>query len=74
MKNWKTTLSGLVGSLASLLVLMSTQGVQLPKWLVIVAGFVAAGGFAALGISGKDSTSHSTLDEVMDQTSEKTSK
>ena len=52
--NWKTTVSGLVSSGAALVVMLSTQGVAMPKWLVVTAGFIAAGGLATLGIVGKD--------------------
>lgn len=54
MRSWKTTLSGAVSSGASLVVVLSTQGVVMPKWLPIVAAFVLAGGLAGLGIYGKD--------------------
>ena len=54
MRSWKTTASGLISSAAALAVLLSTQGVQLPHWAVISAGFVLAGGLASLGIAGKD--------------------
>jgi hypothetical protein len=55
MRSWKTTVSGLAGSVAALVLLMSQSGVVLPKWVVITAGFVVAGGFASLGINAKDS-------------------
>jgi hypothetical protein len=54
MINWKTTVSGLVSSAAGLVLALSEGGVALPHWVVITAGFVLAGGLAALGISGKD--------------------
>ena len=52
--NWKTTVSGLVSSAAGLVLALNAGGVAEPKWLIITAGFVLAGGLAALGISGKD--------------------
>jgi hypothetical protein len=55
MRSWKTTLSGLVSSMAGLVLALSTAGVAVPKWAVITASFVLAGGFASLGIFGKDS-------------------
>ena len=55
MRSWKTTLSGLVSSMAGLVLALSTAGVGVPKWAVITASFVLAGGFASLGIFGKDS-------------------
>ena len=55
MRSWKTTLSGLITSLASLVLALSAAGVAIPKWLQITAGFIVAGGFASLGIFAKDS-------------------
>ena len=54
VKSWKMTLSGLASSGAALVLAMSSAGVQVPKWAVITAGFVVAGGFASIGIVGKD--------------------
>ena len=54
MRSWKTTLSGYVTSAAGLVLALSQGGVVLPKWAVITAGFVAAGGVAALGRYSKD--------------------
>lgn len=55
MRSWKTTLSGLISSGAGLILAMSMAGVVLPKWATVTAAFVMAGGFASLGIFGKDS-------------------
>jgi hypothetical protein len=55
MRSWKTTLSGFVSSGAGLVLALSTAGVPLPKWAIVTAAFVMAGGFASLGIFGKDS-------------------
>jgi hypothetical protein len=54
MRSWKTTLAGYVTSGASLVLALSQGGVVLPKWATITAGFVAAGGIAALGKFSKD--------------------
>jgi hypothetical protein len=54
MISWKTTVSGLVSAGASLVLMLSANGVAVPHWLNITAGFVLAGGLAALGINGKD--------------------
>ena len=62
MRSWKTTLSGIVSSAAGLMLAMSTGGVPIPKWAVITAGFVMAGGFATLGIFGKDFNVTGTAD------------
>jgi hypothetical protein len=64
MQNWKTTVSGICGSAAGLVLAFNAGGVAEPKWLIIVAGFVLAGGLAGLGINAKDSTTHSTQAEV----------
>ena len=53
-RSWKTTLSGYVTSGAGLVLALSQGGVVVPKWLTITAGFVAAGGIAALGKFSKD--------------------
>ena len=55
MRSWKTTLSGLVSSGATLILALSNAGVVLPKWVVATAAFVVVGGLASLGIFGKDS-------------------
>jgi hypothetical protein len=55
MRSWKTTASGLVSAGAAWVLAMSAAGVVMPKWAVVTAGFVMAGGFATLGIFGKDS-------------------
>jgi hypothetical protein len=52
--SWKTTASSIVTAATGLVVFLSTQGVQLPHWLVVTAGFVAAGGMASLGLNAKD--------------------
>ena len=54
MRNWKTSLSGVVSSIAGLVLAMSTAGVVLPKWVLVTAGFAMAGGFSAMGIFAKD--------------------
>ena len=68
MKSWRMTASGLVTSGAALVVLLSTQGGAVPHCLVVVAGYVGVGGFAFLGINGKDSNVHSTVAEVQQST------
>jgi hypothetical protein len=64
VKSWHSTLSGAVTSAASLILALSAAGVALPRWVLVVAGFVMAGGFAAMGIVGKDASVHSTSQEV----------
>lgn len=64
MKSWRSTLSGAISSGAGLVLALSGAGVALPKWIVVTAGFVLAGGMASMGIVGKDSAVHSTSAEV----------
>ena len=52
--SWKTTLFGLISAAAVFVVANPSMFARWP-WLPTVAGFVATGGLAALGISGKDS-------------------
>jgi hypothetical protein len=52
-KNWKTTVSGLVGAGAGL-VLYLQMYIHEPAWLVGIASFAAIGGFATIGLSAKD--------------------
>ena len=67
MRSWKTTASGLVSSGAALVLAMAGGGVAVPKWAVIAAGFVMAGGFACLGIVGKDYNVSGTTSTNKDQ-------
>ena len=68
MRSWKTTASGCISSLAAMVVFMSTQGVIVPHWVVVAAGFVLAGGLASMGVAGKDynvsGTTSSNKDEA----------
>jgi hypothetical protein len=63
-RSWRTTASGLIGALA--LVVVGNPSIIPARlhWIVVLAGIVASGGFAALGIAGKDAQVHSTLSEV----------
>ena len=67
MRSWKTTASGLVTSLSGLVLFLSTQGVSLPHWLVLTAGFVMIGGFSAMGVAGKDYNVSGTQSSNKDQ-------
>jgi hypothetical protein len=70
MKSWRTTISGLTGSAAALVLTLSGAGIILPKWVTVAAGFVLAGGLASVGVNAKDSVVHSTLSEVRASTVE----
>jgi uncharacterized membrane protein YccC len=67
VRSWKTTGSGLVCSLAALLLVLSSSGVQVPHWATITAGFVLSGGFAAMGISAKDFNVTGTATQPKDE-------
>ena len=57
MRSWKTTVSGLI-SAAGMFVLFASAppySVHFPVWVSALAGFLAVGGMASLGINGKDS-------------------
>jgi uncharacterized protein (DUF2336 family) len=68
MKSWKTTVSGYIGSAAMLVLALAGAGVAMPKWAVVTAGFVAAGGIAGIGSNAKDASVHSTAEEVQAST------
>jgi hypothetical protein len=50
-----------------LVLALSSAGVIMPKWVVPTAAFIMAGGFAALGIFGKDSNVSGTSPTSKDQ-------
>ena len=55
MKNWKTTVSGVVSAAAGLVVYLHSGGyVVEPGWLLGAANFVMIGGIASLGLAAKD--------------------
>ena len=63
MKNWKTSLAGVVAALAGFVVFSPDTFVHYPV-VVQLAKYFMVGGFAALGFASKDSTTHSTAAEV----------
>lgn len=63
LKSWKTTSCGLVMAAAGF-VLFSPETFQHWPWAVSLAKYITLGGFAALGLTSKDSTEHSTQAEV----------
>ena len=67
MRSWKTTASGLACSFAALVLVLASSGVQEPRWLTVTAGFVLSGGFAALGIVGKDFNVSGTATQPKDE-------
>ena len=67
MKNWKTTLFGLVAAAAGFVLFSPDLFARWP-WIVAVAKYVTVGGLAGIGISAKDSTVHSTVAETQEAT------
>ncbi len=63
MKNWKTSLSGIV-TVAAGFVLFSPETFAHYPVVVQLAKYIGAGGLLALGFSGKDASTHSTVAEV----------
>ena len=63
MRNWKTSLFGIITSIAGFIVASPSLFTRWP-WVVPLASYVMVGGFAAIGLAAKDSTTHSTVVEV----------
>ena len=57
MKSWKTTVSALISTAGMFVIFASAPpyNVHFPVWISALAAFMALGGLAALGITGKDS-------------------
>ena len=68
MKNWKTSACGIATALAGF-VLFSPQLFARWPWVSEVAKYIMAGGMAGFGLTAKDSTTHSTVAEVQQSTS-----
>lgn len=67
MKNWKTSVAGIITAVAGFVLFSPMLFAKWP-WVSQVATYIMAGGFAALGLTAKDSTSHSTAAEVSKST------
>jgi hypothetical protein len=67
MKNWKTTVVGLVAAVAGFIALHPMYTARWP-FVNDLAGYIMAGGLAGMGILAKDSTTHSTAAEVQKST------
>lgn len=61
LQNWRTTIAGLISALAGF-VLFSPE--LFVHWEVELAKYLMAGGIGALGLLSKDSSTHSTVDQV----------
>ncbi len=70
MKNWKTSLSGLITGIAGIVV---QQPQLFVKWPIVhtIAIWVMGGGLIAFGFATKDATTHSTVGEVQAATDDK---
>lgn len=64
MKNWKTTISGLVSAAAAFVEFSPSTFAKWP-WIAALAKWIMIGGLAGVGFTAKDSTTHSTADEVV---------
>lgn len=63
MKNWKTSLCGIVAAVAGFIAMHPRYTSQWP-FINDLAGYVMIGGLAGIGIAAKDSTTHSTEAQV----------
>lgn len=63
MKNIKTSIFGLVGAAAGFVSFSPDLFAHWP-WIIQLAKYVMIGGLAGIGLAAKDSTTHSTADQV----------
>ena len=63
LKNWRTTVAGLVTAVAGF-VLFSPQTFARWPWVCDAARYVMSGGLISLGLVSKDAATHSTSTEV----------
>jgi hypothetical protein len=54
MKNWKTTLAGVLSAAGSFVLFAQASGVNVPKMVMLLAAFMQVGGLAGFGIVAKD--------------------
>lgn len=64
MKNWKTTTFALIAAAAGFIAMHPMYTAHYPI-INDIAGYIMVGGFAGLGLSAKDSSTHSTGAEVV---------
>jgi hypothetical protein len=67
MKNYKTTIFGLIAAVAGYVVANPSQFSKWP-WAATVAGIIMAVGIGGVGVAAKDSTTHSTEIQVAQST------
>jgi hypothetical protein len=67
MKNWRTSVAGIVAAVAGFVLFSPQLFVRWP-WVCDLAKYVMAGGMASVGLLAKDGATHSTATEVTDAT------
>jgi hypothetical protein len=65
LKNWKTSLFGVISALAGFAI-ASPELFTKWVWVVPVSKFIMAGGLAGMGFVAKDGSTHSTPAEVQE--------
>ena len=65
MKNWKTSVCGIISAVAGFVQASPHLFVKWP-WVVAVSNYVMIGGLACMGLVAKDSTTHSTPSQVQE--------
>jgi hypothetical protein len=65
MRNWKTSLAGILTAGFGFVLFSPDLFAHWP-WLVAVAKYAMVGGLASMGFAAKDSTTHSTVAQVED--------
>jgi hypothetical protein len=73
MKNAKTTICAIVAAAAGFVMFSPDLFAHYPVVLA-VAKYIMVGGLAGLGLAAKDSTSHSTVAEVENETAKDAAK
>ena len=63
MKNWRTTLAGIVTAGFGFVLFSPDLFAHWP-WLIALAKYATVGGLATMGFSAKDCTTHSTVTQV----------
>ncbi len=63
MKNWKTTISALVAAVAGFVAMHPMYTAHYPI-INDIAGYIMVGGLAGIGFAAKDSTTHSTIEQI----------
>lgn len=63
--NWKTTIGGVLAGIPPLIISSSAMyNVPLPPWVLMLLSVLSGIGALITGVAAKDSTTHSTTNEV----------